>query len=96
MLQYYLWIFHLARLPFGRHSSNLDAYMTRIEGEMVQKGRSLKKEIFFISSETFIVACTFQNIKFVYLTTLLSKALITSHQTVGRMMADTVKTCGRK
>jgi len=91
MLQYYLWIFHLARLPFGRHSSNLDAYVTRIKGGggTVQKGRSFlppPKMIFFfaiISFETFIVVCSFQNIKFVGFTTLLPKALITSRQTTG-------------
>jgi hypothetical protein len=32
MLQYYLWIFHLARLPFGGYSSDLDAYMTELKG----------------------------------------------------------------
>jgi hypothetical protein len=31
MLQYYLWIFHLARLPFGGYSSNLDACMTELK-----------------------------------------------------------------
>jgi hypothetical protein len=32
MLHYYLWVFYLARLPFGGYSSDLDAYMTKLKG----------------------------------------------------------------
>lgn len=64
--------------------------MTRIEGDMAQKGVGSKKNEFFfviVSSETFIVACTFQNIKFLYFTTLLSKGS-DSFVSNGRMNLD--------